>query len=470
MLSKYNAVRDFVIASKAAMRSGGPEWNRLQASQVSHLISTIRVMAVQMEDASSLLQTLAVDSSGAFSPEQREELAAVVTQQVSGATDCPDQTTATRTGSQTHLYMYNYLTGDDWAKLESPTVPTADKYELLIQRAFSVGLTFPTELTCVAMVSIVIVVSKLTVTAPEAYRMLQDFKAILLNKRAAGHPAQTMRRFPQQVSEFMTKWPGRYEMCSPPVASPVPTHRFEEKRKRLPARKTHRGLSIEDRASRTEAAQSGPQALMAMMAEAFFRGMPVPRQQEPTITLTPSSAHNGEAARSTTPPMAVPPISAPGSGSQVDSALALQDGSLIDSPAPVIAEGEQPNVNTGIDIDAMMRSMAEALNEKKAVSKAKAKAKAKAKTAAEGTTEIEAGAKAKAKAKAKAGASAKSKAKAKGKIAKAKTETTGKRKDDDAPKKGLKCALMLGCGKCRGSHSGCGQCRDASFCGARWQR
>ena len=36
--------------------------------------------------------------------------------------------------------------------------------------------------------------------------------------------------------------------------------------------------------------------------------------------------------------------------------------------------------------------------------------------------------------------------------------------------KGTGAGLLLGCSKCRGSHSGCVQCRDAKYSGKRWQR
>ena len=89
----------------------------------------------------------------------------------------------------------------------------------------------------------------------------------------------------------------------------------------------------------------------------------------------------------------------------------------------------------------------------KGPAKAKAKSKAKAKAKAGGKPAAKAAAKATAKASTKAVAKGKAKAKAKS----LKTPSP-------------KGPILLGCGKCRGSHKGCSQCRNPSFGGARWQK
>ena len=60
-------------------------------------------------------------------------------------------------------------------------------------------------------------------------------------------------------------------------------------------------------------------------------------------------------------------------------------------------------------------------------------------------------------------------AKAKGK-AKAKATAQGAMKRPAAAEGVSQNKLKLGCGKCRGTPSGCDQCRNPSFRGKRWTR
>lgn len=77
----------------------------------------------------------------------------------------------------------------------------------------------------------------------------------------------------------------------------------------------------------------------------------------------------------------------------------------------------------------------------------------------------EEGAKAKAKARAKDKAKSKAKTKATAETTKAKTQANARERP--SAKKHI---ILFGCGKCRGSHSGCLQCRRNDFQGRRWQR
>jgi hypothetical protein len=53
-----------------------------------------------------------------------------------------------------------------------------------------------------------------------------------------------------------------------------------------------------------------------------------------------------------------------------------------------------------------------------------------------------------------------------------KRRKTGEKGDGETPGEGKPAdgTLILGCGKCRGSHVGCAQCRSPTFGGVRWQR
>ena len=54
--------------------------------------------------------------------------------------------------------------------------------------------------------------------------------------------------------------------------------------------------------------------------------------------------------------------------------------------------------------------------------------------------------------------------------AKAKTKPKAAPKAQEKKKAPHATAFLLGCSKCRGSHVGCGKCRDPAFKGVRWQR
>ena len=472
MLSYYKAVTDFVVASQVARSDPCTE---LQEKQTLHLMAAFRNMMPTMEDAAVTLQELAMTTT-AFSDAQRRELAHLVSSVASEAGSVAGSATTLRTLTQTHMYMYNYLTEDEWALLQGPS-SVQNKNVAMIDRRLSIGLTHPTEPTVVSIMSIIGVASGQGLTPMEAYNAQRDFKAILKVKRtAAKHVVTTMRVFPSDVVEYNTMHPGRYPALQPPTRSHIDIAAVEERRLSTAARRTHKTLSVHAAMAQHPTAASMPggfswQALPAMIAQTMLQlqgaqqgcaeGLsnlvltPPRRMNTPVQICTPRQEwiapwHGRNSPEQSAPKAILAPQEGP-DGADADS------GPGLPSPCPLVNVEEESDAAVEPvqkrNLDDMIQQMQGAIaGAKETAAKAKGKEKAKGK----------AGPKAKGKAKSKAGAKAAAKANSK---AGAKAEVKGKDKDAGAAP-----AVKLGCGKCRGARVGCVQCRDPSFRGARWQK
>ena len=209
---------------------------------------------------------------------------------------------------------------------------------------------------------------------------------------------------------------------------------------------------------------------------------------QPPVPLTPAPPPMSPVAQGS--PLQLPsgaPLWATNSTLSAQSTASLSsvtDLSPVDPALPKPLSASEPSGGTAHDDDVV--KMLEEVAAKKCDSKPKAKAKAATKAMATADPDdaaaigevapkgpAKAKAKSKAKAKAKAGGKPAAKAEAKA-AAKASTKAVAKGKAK-AKAKSLKTPspkgpILLGCGKCRGSHKGCSQCRNPSFGGARWQK
>ena len=127
-----------------------------RAIQVEHFVSTIDKAPPSLADATTVLQELQHPSSP-FSKPDIDLISAAINKSVSmdssiGKRGC--------CASQTHLHMYNYMTKSDWEVLVDEKSPVESRIGIIVDRAMSIGLLFPSGKTCVVLLSMLAVVGR----------------------------------------------------------------------------------------------------------------------------------------------------------------------------------------------------------------------------------------------------------------------------------------------------------------------
>lgn len=502
MLAHVRAVSGFITASKNAITDEA-SLKAIQETQVANLVSVIKKSRPTMEDASTTLNELA-KPSGAFTDDQRARLASAVASVTSdGNIAGTTAVTTTRAQTQTHLYMMNYMTSSDWVVLQSPGTTTSDKMNTLVNRCLSIGLLHPTEKTIVALMAILFAVVKNTHSADEKYQLTNDMKKLWKTKRASMPSlSPTCLVFPMNVAEFRQDHTSAYGPDDMPVMCQINTAEIEEMRLSTAARRTHKSLSTSSATSsigREIQTANHQDVLMAMLAKGLMQGSlnlfePNPKR----------SRHNELPLHMSFPSRRCPlalldredggqaspgPYESLGSPGKESSQAIFAVGS---NTSPVRAEvstspiqaGSVGRSTSGIDVmigklqeqikaNSTEKAAAKAVADDAAAEEAEAvasKPKGKAKSTVKGTAKAKVVPTSTPKAKAKATATTTKKPPASSgskKVAKPKGKAMG------APTKtfiivgGRK--VLLGCAKCRGRHTGCGQCHSPTFEGKRFQ-
>ncbi len=151
---------------------------------------------------------------------------------------------------QTHLYMHNYLTAQDWDTLRSLRQDFQNKCLVIVRRCSMIGLRFPSEPTYCALVAILLLSSHpgppetLQFHPGTAYNMLRDVKAKL--KAWKGFGCTACQQFPITVEDFKKMVPTAYEAAysiEEPAQSQVDDKAVDTIRRMIPARKTHQAVA-----------------------------------------------------------------------------------------------------------------------------------------------------------------------------------------------------------------------------------
>ena len=431
-------------------------WTATVASHATKLISVVRnVAAPTLPDAGSALECL---RSSVFTHLQQVDIAAAINLAVSGPAT-PTAQGRVSLQQQEHLYLHNYLTAKDWASITNPNVGTNIRIEPIVDRCVAIGLLSMAEKTAQAITSLIVAASSKTVDRNESHDIMlalkQAFRAMRLRRAADCRP--TLSKFPEDWSQFKAQCPGMYPIDAEPVPCPIDPKHIARMRGTVACRKTHTSLRTDAAVARSSSASSAsqPPLVMQLVQAMFAMQQQQQHQRQPLDVMMLQPPRNRFAIADKTEDDVGPSASA-----EVVEDNAIELGTPAVEPAAV---NPKP-----FGVMAVAASIQTALSLKSAKSRL---------ASAEGKPSAKANAKANAKATAKATAKAKAKATTK---VKTKTNATsvaaGKIPvqlsigSKPTSKAKAKATAKLGCGKCRGQHDGCGQCRSPSFNGARWQR
>jgi len=275
MLAHIEAVGSFVQASQRATKTDCVE---LRDSQFQHVLATLRGMKPTMDDAAKTLQALAVDVAP-WTEAQVQTMAELVTKITTESSNRTSAAIQSRAQPQTMMYMQSYLTAADWSELLKPSATIAHLMCTVIARCFQIGFLHPSEVSVVALVSLIVVAAGESPSSDDFHRYAMDFKSLVKRKRAvAVNLKTTLLASPLQVKDFLTMHPERYNQSDPPVACRVSESAIDEIRLSMPARSTHRSLQGVKRgqSSSPTTAPNNMQGFMAMMAQAFMHNMAPP--------------------------------------------------------------------------------------------------------------------------------------------------------------------------------------------------
>lgn len=242
---KVDAVVAFLNAAVKTMGSSDA-WPGIVKSQVSAIVDFVGASPPTIQDASLALSSLSGPAAATvFSEADRSTIATAITTTAASATPSPSPVGApscARAGNQSHFFMYNYMTADDWSALLMQSLPTM-KMKVIVERGLDLGLAYPSEKTIVSVVAIVIVASQTVISSAEGYNLLEQLKRMWKTSRQSRKVVTTCAHFPPAVEDFEKSYPGRYPDDSPPVISRLSIALIEDLRANLAARKTHRSLS-----------------------------------------------------------------------------------------------------------------------------------------------------------------------------------------------------------------------------------
>ena len=406
-----------------------------------------------------------------FSPDQKTQLATAIANRVSTA-----QVASTKT--QTLKAVLGYFTATDWSVFESESMQTIHKVGRLADRCRLLGLVNPSEATVKHLAAVIAVAHCPTAQPADLYPIVVQVKAAIQHQKCA--VTTLMANYPDCPSDLPKEVYDSAYPSDPPIVKKCPG--FVAVLGNVPLRKTNRAVSNQPAASHDNiTAENVVQKLLHLMQ---------PQHQPqvlPAITLTPygTSIARGCSFSSSsggwdcsTP---VPRSSSPGPAALVD-ALRPMTGDHPPSPASPAAKMTStlpPPAKGGDELDAAADDDAvdalEAAAAKAAARPMKGSGAAPAKRHKSKATK-------KGKSKAKAALKRPGAAPTVTVPPPAQTvKPTGAAPTGTVPpparaagaamKRPASAALFaLGCGKCRGSPSGCGQCKQSWFTGRRFTR
>ena len=238
MLGQYEAVCQYLLAEKTVTGVAGNASVEAEAAQVRHLSSVFQKAKPTVEDATNVLVKLG-EPTNAFTAENRGILAKVVSTVVRNQ---PTRLSSNRT--QSHMYLYSYLTEQLWTTILSETVSTKEQERQLCEFMLVIGCPHPNEKTYVLMAAMLNAASKTRRTPVQAKRILDELKQTMVTLRTSHACRQTMQVFPEDVQEFLIIHSDCYTEGNPPVDSRIPVDAILAKCKKAvqPARNSNNAM------------------------------------------------------------------------------------------------------------------------------------------------------------------------------------------------------------------------------------
>ena len=390
MLSRLNAIVNFVVTTRHAMGSSHESSVKVTQEQRDYALHLIRNTTLDIVETTEVIRFIQSDAfASAFGSDTARDFNAAI---LNNTTSTSDGMHKGRPTSQVHYFMANYVHAKEWHALKS--TDHIGMLYLLVHRAHAIGLVFPSELSVANLVSIIKVIdaanSRSEMTADDTHKLILEYKRINKLKRK-GVP-RTLDHFPESVADFMTSYPAVYTADDPPVQCPFNTVDVDRARSTTAARKSHRSL----------------QGASGSTQELINKNSPLGHLQQLTSALMQHVMSNSTRRDSDIELQFTNPRSSPR-----QSMLALQDGSVhgpsmhrgrssedvgsgtdgTPAKAPVNAA---PTTETPSEVASAIAAVQAAMAAKSAGAESKAKAAAKVKAAAKAKSKAAAKATAKA--------------------------------------------------------------------------
>jgi hypothetical protein len=415
-------------------------------------------------------------ANSAFSNCQKQTLAAAVNVVLTSQSMQSQHTKKTQTISN----ATSFFTAGDWAVFESP-VHSANKVGRMIERLRLLGVVHPSEVSLKACAALLAAVHCPGAASTELHSLVLDLKVAMGRVKKLSITVPYLSTFPATPGELK---PEHYKLAYPDASDP-PVHRdvpsWSTMVARVPVRSTHKSLAANRHQpcavlpQQPITAQNMMQALMQMISQ---HAAPRPPFIQLLVPQAPTQDTGASSSQQQSPLFQRRFSLSP-------TPLALQDGPTADAATlgqerDEVAGGGVSALDTIARLEAMAAGSSAAAGDTRA-SKTSARAAVAKPTPQTPSKKPKAVAKPKAKVTSKmTKASAKPKATVSSKKVKAAASVGAKVQPSVAMKAKASARhkasatvgskLTLGCGKCRGSHVGCAQCRDPRFSGRRFQR
>ena len=468
VLAQINAC-DGYFASQRGLISDHTFRASLQSmtDSLSHQINELGTMDV----AAAARMNTAIQGTVSFLVEHKQQIASAIATRVLQPTagKC-------RRGTQTLTDVRKYFTENDWKVFEDPKITLSQKVIVACDRLMLLGLKNPSETSVRAIAAALALVHFPSASPNELYGLVVDIKMGLHARRDASTDV-----VPPHL--YICKYPDTPRDLPPDCYNLAYGHEnavhkdlsgYSAMMNKIPLRSTNRQLGP------TRAASPGPSDLNPV-AQLLQHIMAQPAR--PSDNLLTNLIINPSAG----PPRSIPLAAETNTGHQL--ALPAPQSSLPETPQESQAgsSSQTPQQSTlpatpqaspapaaGMPaLPPLQASGTGVVGGAQDIDEPKASASDLKALVALATTQTDHG---KCKAKAKGKAQGKSKETAKAKVkGKAMGKVKGKpaayeKASSEEPTIGKAGTVKLGCGKCRGSHGGCTQCRDPNFTGKRWQR
>jgi hypothetical protein len=241
MLALVKAHTTFLAAARASISSTST-WDVTCANHAIQLQAALRITdVVDLQDAANALEHLC--SSGCFAPAQQAEIVATINLLASGPIHA-SVAQRSQLKQQEHNYFHKYCSAGDWAVLRNPSTSMSIKIETVINRCVAIGLLSMTEKTSQAITCTLVASSDVQVDHIESHNIMTELKNAFRKMRLTRSVAQkqSLSKFPEDISQFMSQCPGMYLVDDQPVKCPIDEKLIMSLRGTIACRKTHLSL------------------------------------------------------------------------------------------------------------------------------------------------------------------------------------------------------------------------------------
>jgi hypothetical protein len=208
------------------MGADHPNMAASRASQIAHFKQLIVNTTSDPVDTRLMYEELGKDQPP-FTKEERVDIgAAIAAKERAGlAANCGGSD-----DKQKHFFFYNYMSERLWTEQMDKNTSLQTKLNEMAVFAFTiVGLVSACEQTCRGITAITLAASGVSLAPIQAKAMIQTFTGYLKGLRANSRRQQaTMQQFPEDVTDFLAAYPGRYKGDQPPVPPRVCTDSIKE--------------------------------------------------------------------------------------------------------------------------------------------------------------------------------------------------------------------------------------------------